>query len=100
MSGLADVAADWFDYPTVQMVDGRWELTIPSEFKDVRSSPPYLNALSDLFHEPRFNPSSPLYKNYETQIKKTLTFLRDSGRKFGALMLEPVVLGAGGMILV
>lgn len=37
---------------------------------------------------------------YEQFIRTTLESLAAEGRKFGALMLEPVVLGAGGMMLV
>jgi dethiobiotin synthetase/adenosylmethionine--8-amino-7-oxononanoate aminotransferase len=38
---------------------------------------------------------------YETYIEKTLDELvKKQGRKFGALVLEPVVLGAGGMLFV
>ena len=34
---------------------------------------------------------------YEAYIKKTLDRLvKEQGRKFGALVMEPVVLGAGG----
>jgi dethiobiotin synthetase/adenosylmethionine--8-amino-7-oxononanoate aminotransferase len=37
---------------------------------------------------------------YEQFITTTLERLAAEGRKFGALMLEPIVLGAGGMLLV
>jgi bifunctional dethiobiotin synthetase / adenosylmethionine---8-amino-7-oxononanoate aminotransferase len=90
---------DWFDYPKVQMVKGTWELSIPPELKERISSPPSFTSLSELFNTKRFDSSSGLYKSYESSITSTLTSLRDSGRKFGALILEPVVLGAGGMIL-
>lgn len=91
---------DWFDYPKVHMVNGVWELDIPSELQQSISSPVSFSSLSELFNPTRFSASSSLYKSYESTIKNTLTSLRDSDRKFGALILEPVLLGAGGMILV
>ncbi|PKI82833.1 hypothetical protein MVES_003126 [Malassezia vespertilionis] len=42
-----------------------------------------------------------LYENYRAMLHTTLTRLvRDEGRRFGALVLEPLVMGAGGMLFV
>jgi bifunctional dethiobiotin synthetase / adenosylmethionine---8-amino-7-oxononanoate aminotransferase len=82
------------------MTKGAWKLSLPSAIQETVSSPPSFDSLSELFYEARFDASSPVYKAYERHITDTLTSLRDSGRKFGALILEPVLLGAGGMILV
>jgi dethiobiotin synthetase/adenosylmethionine--8-amino-7-oxononanoate aminotransferase len=82
------------------MTKGSWKLSLSSDLEQTVSSPPSFDSLSELFYAARFDASSPVYKAYEQQITSTLTSLRDSGRKFGALILEPVLLGAGGMLLV
>jgi bifunctional dethiobiotin synthetase / adenosylmethionine---8-amino-7-oxononanoate aminotransferase len=81
------------------MVNGNWTLSFPSDYQDTVSSPT-INNLSDIFKSERFEPSSELYKAYESKITSILASLRDEGRKFGALLMEPVLLGAGGMVLV
>ena len=97
---LLTLITDWFDYPKVQMVKGVWKLCLLNELQQSISSSESFSSLSELFNPKRFDASSALYKSYESTITNTLTSLRDSGRKFGALILEPVLLGAGGMILV
>jgi dethiobiotin synthetase/adenosylmethionine--8-amino-7-oxononanoate aminotransferase len=82
------------------MKNGTWTTTIPSELQDEISEAPQFSSLRAVFAADRFNPSSGLYKAYETQIKKQLTSLCDAGHKFGALIIEPVILGAGGMLFV
>jgi dethiobiotin synthetase/adenosylmethionine--8-amino-7-oxononanoate aminotransferase len=53
--------------------------------------------ISEIFNESRKH-SGWLYRKYENYIKDTLKSLTQKGHKFGALLLEPVILGAGGMI--
>ncbi|KAL5614166.1 hypothetical protein BROUX41_000004 [Berkeleyomyces rouxiae] len=89
----------WFDYPTVIFKDGSWKVEAPGEWD------------SGLYHEKSFGALGEVFdvtkreergdgKAYEAIILQTLEKLRDSGRKFGALVMEPIVLGAGGMRLV
>jgi dethiobiotin synthetase/adenosylmethionine--8-amino-7-oxononanoate aminotransferase len=72
---------------------------VTPELEKAVPTPPQFESLSELFDASRFDASGPLYKAYESQITSELIQLRDEGRKFGALILEPVLLGAGGMIL-
>ena len=44
--------------------------------------------------------SSPLADYYRQHIRSTLERLTNEGRKFGAVMMEPTCLGAGGMMFV
>ncbi|PHH53753.1 Bifunctional dethiobiotin synthetase/7,8-diamino-pelargonic acid aminotransferase, mitochondrial [Ceratocystis fimbriata CBS 114723] len=89
----------WFDYPTVIFKDGFWKVEIPEEWSDSSCKNKGFSALGDLFdfstREGRGDERA-----YENIITQTLEKLKSAGRKFGALVMEPVVLGAGGMRLV
>jgi dethiobiotin synthetase/adenosylmethionine--8-amino-7-oxononanoate aminotransferase len=92
----------WFEYPVVEFAGGVWKVEfLPrTVVKGVEgptgSSYPSLSAVFDL--EAREGRGEA--RGYEQFIRATLERLAAEGRKFGALMLEPVVLGAGGMMLV
>ncbi|KAK9366376.1 pyridoxal phosphate-dependent transferase [Lipomyces kononenkoae] len=90
----------WFEYPTVRMVDGSWIVEIPEALKQELGSSSQYASVSEIFNLSG-RQSEPLGQRYRTYIKKVITNLvKDDKRKFGALILEPVVLGAGGMILI
>jgi dethiobiotin synthetase/adenosylmethionine--8-amino-7-oxononanoate aminotransferase len=88
----------WFDFPTVKMVKGAWTVSMPGSMgKDPGDSSrfPCLPAIFDL--EARKN--SDLASRYQTYIRSSLEKLAvQDGRRFGALIIEPVILGAGGML--
>lgn len=86
----------WFDPPNLLMKNGVWELTIPSETS--ASSTQKFASYDDIFD---FDSRQEDAKRYEEHIKSTLDHLvREQGRRFGALILEPIIMGAGGMIFV
>lgn len=86
----------WFDTPSVQMRDGVWRVDKPGA--DMGPDRTFAS-LAAVFDPARDGEEDAVA--YETYIRKTLERLtRDEKRKFGALIMEPVVLGAGGMILV
>ena len=87
----------WFDYPTFKLKNGRWTVEPPTGMEEEFGPAQQFVNQDDIFdfrargHSPR----------YETYIEKTLDRLvKEEGRKFGALVMEPVILGAGGMIFV
>jgi len=85
----------WFDYPTIQCVKGKWEVSTPEGMGHDQQ----LGSISEVFDlECRVNTEQ--YRSYARYIEETLQKLQDQGRKFGALMMEPIILGAGGMIFV
>ncbi|PGH35597.1 dethiobiotin synthase [[Emmonsia] crescens] len=88
----------WFDFPTVKMVRGHWIVEIPAELQEslgANAEFPTLQSIFDLAKR-KESEAGRRYKNY---IKKSLEKLvRQDGRKFGALIMEPVILGAGGML--
>ena len=88
----------WLDYPTVQCRGGLWQVDVPEEMGSLRAtgSFPSLSAIFDV--EGRESRGEAL--GYVQFITAALENLAAQGRRFGALMMEPIVLGAGGMLLV
>lgn len=68
-----------------QSTDSSWSTTLPS--------------LADAY-DVSARLSSPLAEYYRSHIFATLLRLNDEGRRFGALIIEPICLGAGGMVFV
>ncbi|KAJ5484873.1 hypothetical protein N7539_004861 [Penicillium diatomitis] len=88
----------WFDFPLVKMVDGRWKVEVPAELRQALGSDSEFESLGSIFDlDSRANSeTSQLYKEYIRQTIQDL--VKKQGMKFGALILEPVILGAGGML--
>ncbi|KAG9690172.1 PLP-dependent transferase, partial [Aureobasidium melanogenum] len=85
----------WFDFPLVKMQDGKWVVEPPAgmeeEFGPVRS----FSSLDEIF---ALSDRKADAERYESYIKTSLEALTAEGKKFGALIMEPVILGAGGML--
>lgn len=88
----------WFDFPVVKMVKGQWKVEIPGELREALGEDADFGSLSAVFNlDVRKN--SRLAEKYKAYIKDTLEDLvLRQGRKFGALIIEPIILGAGGML--
>ncbi|WEW58247.1 hypothetical protein PRK78_003715 [Emydomyces testavorans] len=88
----------WFDFPKVQMCKGVWSVAIPEELKTALGADVEFTSLSAIFNlEARRN--SKLAQQYRSYIKATLEdLIVKKGMKFGALIIEPILLGAGGML--
>ena len=87
----------WFDYPTFKLKDGRWTVEPPAGMEEEFGPAQHFAEQDDIF-DLKTRGESPRYEAY---IESTLDRLvKKEGRKFGALVMEPVILGAGGMIFV
>ena len=97
-------STDWFEFPKVLLKDGKWEIKVTDRLakrlKFAGSENPVFTAsrLDQVFAEGRISSNDGLYKKYQDHLRSQLTRHRDEGRKFGALIIEPIVLGAGGML--
>jgi dethiobiotin synthetase/adenosylmethionine--8-amino-7-oxononanoate aminotransferase len=89
----------WFDYPTVNCVEGEWVVNVPGELKPHLGDGEAFKSLADVF-DVTAREQDVTCRKYESYIEETLEKLQKQGRKFGALMMEPIVLGAGGMLFV
>ncbi|CAM0142089.1 hypothetical protein VKS41_004208 [Umbelopsis sp. WA50703] len=87
----------WYDPPTVQTRRGKVVVSIPKDIQSKHDSVSY-DSLASLFSPERLQ-NDELKDTYETYVRQSLESLAKQGRKFGAVMMEPVLMGSGGMIL-
>ncbi|EQL38465.1 hypothetical protein RJZ57_007298 [Blastomyces gilchristii] len=88
----------WFDFPTVKMIRGKWIVETPEDLKGSLGENTEFPTLQSIFDLSRRKQSA-AGRRYKTYIKKSLeNLVLQDGRKFGALIMEPVILGAGGML--
>ncbi|KAI8583664.1 hypothetical protein K450DRAFT_222199 [Umbelopsis ramanniana AG] len=87
----------WYDPPTVQTRRGKVVVTIPDEIKSKQDSVSY-ESLGSLFDPERLE-NDELKDVYQRFIRQSLESLSSQGRKFGALLMEPVLMGSGGMVV-
>ncbi|KAI9288957.1 pyridoxal phosphate-dependent transferase [Umbelopsis sp. AD052] len=87
----------WYDPPTVQTRRGKVVVTIPDEFKSKQDSVSY-ESMGSLF-DPERLANDELKDVYERFIRQSLEGLSSQGRKFGAVLMEPVLMGSGGMVV-
>ncbi|KAM3762418.1 hypothetical protein ACB098_01G343900 [Castanea mollissima] len=92
----------FLDPPTVYMCNGVWKLSLP---KGLHLEMPKLenkafSSRDEIFHKIR--DKSDLARNYSSYISKQLSQYSGSGGFYhlGALIMEPVILGSGGMHMV
>lgn len=86
----------WLDYPTILCKDGKWCVSVADGLQGSFGAGRAYSSLSEIFDVEKREASGE-HAVYEDYITSTLRRLKDQGRKFGALMLEPIILGAGGM---
>jgi bifunctional dethiobiotin synthetase / adenosylmethionine---8-amino-7-oxononanoate aminotransferase len=90
----------WFDFPQVKMKEGVWVVEPPEGGEAEFGSSMKFDSLEEVF-DMTARDESPAAERYKTHILETLDRLvRVEGKSFGALVMEPVMLGAGGMLLV
>jgi dethiobiotin synthetase/adenosylmethionine--8-amino-7-oxononanoate aminotransferase len=88
----------WFDFPTIGMKGARWHVTVPEMLVQELGEGEYFESLNEVFDLDK-RLQSLTGKRYMGFIKETLNGLvYKEGYKFGALIMEPVILGAGGML--
>lgn len=92
----------WFEFPTVTMKAGEWMVQPPKGMIKELGAPEFFSHLDDVFDfESRAKRRGRCGWLYERYIRDRLDILvKQQGRKFGALVMEPIILGAGGMLFV
>ncbi|CAG8835736.1 10199_t:CDS:2, partial [Racocetra persica] len=89
-----DTIGKWFNPPRILFKNNVYNLQIPFSNQTI-----HYPSLSSIF-SPERSFSDPVSLIYKKHIKETITRFINEGNKFGALVLEPIVMGAGGMIFV
>ncbi|CAK3968817.1 Bifunctional dethiobiotin synthetase 7,8-diamino-pelargonic acid aminotransferase, mitochondrial [Lecanosticta acicola] len=83
----------WLDFPTVKMRQGQW-LVEPFEGSPLGTK--HFGSLSEVFN---FDDRARDYNAYKSYLHETLDrVVTQSGASLGALIIEPILLGAGGMM--
>ncbi|KAF5862944.1 hypothetical protein ETB97_010985 [Aspergillus alliaceus] len=88
----------WFDFPLVKMSHGVWKIEMPENLQEPLGSDLEFSSLDGVFDvEERLQ--SAAGKRYKEYIRDTIQGLvHKQGMKFGSLIMEPIILGAGGML--
>lgn len=88
----------WFDFPKVMMREGRWVIEVPEDLEEMLGGSVEFGSLAEIFDLEK-RKGEEAGKLYEKYIYNTLEgLIKKEGRRFGAVIMEPVVLGAGGML--
>ncbi|EGD98940.1 hypothetical protein TESG_06303 [Trichophyton tonsurans CBS 112818] len=87
----------WFDFPMVQMTEGIWKVSVPQGLRKELGDDVSFRNISSVF-DLNARKESSIAGRYRNYIKKTLENVVQSGQKLGALIIEPIILGAGGML--
>ncbi|KAK4612052.1 Bifunctional dethiobiotin synthetase/adenosylmethionine-8-amino-7-oxononanoate aminotransferase [Fulvia fulva] len=83
----------WLDFPTVKMREGQW---LVEPFEGAPFETQLFGSLSDLFD---FDQREAEYNAYQKYLKTAIsTKVAGGNLTLGALILEPILLGAGGMM--
>ncbi|KAI9836784.1 MAG: hypothetical protein M1819_000949 [Sarea resinae] len=89
----------WLHFPQVKLSKGSWVVELPEDMQEELPPEIEYSSLSEVFDVER-REKTEVGKNYKEYIKDLLEKLvRVEDIKFGALVMEPIILGAGGMIL-
>ncbi|KAI7908236.1 pyridoxal phosphate-dependent transferase [Cokeromyces recurvatus] len=92
----------WLKPPSVHISQGHAYVRLPSEIKG-ESCKVYYDSIDDIYSvdgKGRLRDDKSLAEIYGRYIRTQLKSLRDQGRRIGSLLMEPVLMGAGGMIFV
>jgi dethiobiotin synthetase/adenosylmethionine--8-amino-7-oxononanoate aminotransferase len=85
----------WLDFPQVRLRDGQWIVEPPKSMRKAVGKTRTFNSLEEVFDLEARRADWGRYRSY---LDAELWHLRQQGHKFGALVMEPVILGAGGML--
>ncbi|KAI8983017.1 pyridoxal phosphate-dependent transferase [Pilobolus umbonatus] len=96
----------WLKPPSVHISQGRPYIKLPTEIlehhKNSSSSKIYYNSMNEIYSVDKKGHSRDenLTETYKSYIRGELNALKAQKRRIGTLLMEPVLMGAGGMIFV
>lgn len=90
----------WFKPPSVHMSKGQAYVQLPEEIAHYHTSSRVEYDSMDSIYQVEKWTDSELAQAYGHYIRDTLKKLRDQKRRMGTLLMEPVLMGAGGMVFV
>ena len=95
-----DAKGYWFEPPSVGFKDGKPIISVPSSLSaGAKAHTVPAKSLSWIYDvEDRLH--TPLARAYALYVRRALDKIEERGQKLGALVIEPLLMGAGGMIFV
>ncbi|KAK4540853.1 hypothetical protein LTR36_008795 [Oleoguttula mirabilis] len=88
----------WLDFPQVKMRKGQWVVEAPEDWEGAQATSDQgrvFDSLDGVFDFDKRKHDHSIYMDY---CGAMLAGLEKEGKKIGALILEPILLGAGGMM--
>ena len=85
----------WLDYPTVYIKDKKYFVSLPEIFETENKKDLGIDSIQSIFSDKRIE--SELADCYLSYIQKQMVILENAKFHIGALLLEPVIQGVGGM---
>jgi len=95
-----DAKGYWFDPPTIGIKDGEVTITVPSSLASFSTTQIVPAESLAWVYDVENRLQTPLARAYSLYITRSLESLSRRGPKLAALVLEPLVMGAGGMLFV
>ncbi|KAI8336603.1 pyridoxal phosphate-dependent transferase [Chlamydoabsidia padenii] len=91
----------WLQPPSVHISKGKTYVQVPKEITgDDQTKQVFYDSVSAVYSVDQQKCDSGLANLYKQYIRKELDGLKQQGKHIGALLMEPVLMGAGGMIFV
>lgn len=88
----------WLQPPSVHISQGKTYVQVPKEMGEAKQV--FYDSVSTVYSVDQKNRDPALADVYKQYIRKELDGLRQQGRHIGAVLMEPVLMGAGGMVFV
>ncbi|KAI7852566.1 hypothetical protein BDC45DRAFT_443690 [Circinella umbellata] len=89
----------WLQTPSIHISKGKVHIRVPESIQQNGVSQYGYDSL-DAVYATNKRSDDPLVNVYKKYVRSQLQGLRDQGRHIGALLMEPVIMGSGGMIFV
>ncbi|KAL1744717.1 pyridoxal phosphate-dependent transferase [Schizophyllum fasciatum] len=90
----------WLEPPTVGIRDGAVYISVPKAIVNKDADELVRADSLSRVYDVEYRMQTTLAKSYEAYIRRVLKNIESDGTRLGALVLEPLVMGAGGMIFV
>lgn len=90
----------WFEPPSIGFQDGKPRISVPSSLSSTAKLQTVPAKSLSWIYDVEERLHTPLARGYALYVQQALEKIERQGQKLAALVIEPLVMGAGGMIFV
>ncbi|KAJ2926902.1 hypothetical protein H1R20_g10184, partial [Candolleomyces eurysporus] len=90
----------WFEPPSIGFQDGKPRISVPSSLSSTEKPHTVPAKSLSWIYDVEERLHTPLARGYALYVQRALEKIEQRGQKIAALVIEPLVMGAGGMIFV